>query len=575
MMQYIWFAALLGCSNDKTQEVEEESYKSQLSLFPPAGGLGTTVDVAIEANRTSFGLRDTTVDFGDGITVNSVEVDDGWHLRAQVSIDPNADLGARSVSITSENGSYTLEDSFSVVSESFLIDPPSAKMGELVEVGILGRNTIFEPGRTWPNFGDGIEVLDFTVLSDTLAEATISVAPDASPGWRNVTIDSGDGNYGVLYDGFKVDRVGLAASFDPEIAEQGKMVEFTIRAKGTDFLSSNPRIIFFDRFGENPDIVINDMTVLDAENLYGRMTLSNAAALGNRDVVIETISESVRVPDAFEVIGGGWDLSEVAISLDFSVQRVIDPSTCEVIERVNAYALFYVPLNPPCGGGGMGSPPPSPTPYDNNGVFEYPDGSGGGGDEDCPFPLTIPAGDFVWFESEANIVPLEKTYDSASGTVYYTNNNLVLSDYVPGQMYDLHTQGEEGGLGEYLLEGVQPTVPAYWDWISPDLCGLTHNRGTDFEFRWTPAMTYPDAIFGVFMDGLLEVNGKPGFAGTFPWDDGSHQFLSSEMSQLQAGPVDFRAFSYVEGPYFGLPDSVIQDNQSDSVFSLSTAFSLE
>ena len=253
MMQYIWFAALLGCSNDKTQEVEEESYKSQLSLFPPAGGLGTTVDVAIEANRTSFGLRDTTVDFGDGITVNSVEVDDGWHLRAQVSIDPNADLGARSVSITSENGSYTLEDSFSVVSESFLIDPPSAKMGELVEVGILGRNTIFEPGRTWPNFGDGIEVLDFTVLSDTLAEATISVAPDASPGWRNVTIDSGDGNYGVLYDGFKVDRVGLAASFDPEIAEQGKMVEFTIRAKGTDFLSSNPRIIFFDRFGENID----------------------------------------------------------------------------------------------------------------------------------------------------------------------------------------------------------------------------------------------------------------------------------------------------------------------------------
>ena len=52
-------------------------------------------------------------------------------------------------------------------------------------------------------------------------------------------------------------------------------------------------------------------------------------------------------------------------------------------------------------------------------------------------------------------------------------------------------------------------------------------------------MTYPDAIFGVFMDGLLEVNGKPGFAGTFPWDDGSHQFLSSEMSQLQAGPCRF------------------------------------
>ena len=88
-------------------------------------------------------------------------------------------------------------------------------------------------------------------------------------------------------------------------------------------------------------------------------------------------------------------------------------------------------------------------------------------------------------------------------------------------------------------------------------------------------MTYPDAIFGVFMDGLLEVNGNPGFAGTYPWDDGQHQFLSSEMSQLQAGPVDFRAYSYIEGPEFGLPDSVIQDNQSDSVFILSTQFALE
>jgi len=572
----VWLFASIGCSNDKIQDTQTEVGNKVLGLYPPAGGLGTSVEVEIEANRPTFSLRDTSVDFGEGITVDRVEVDDNLHVRTQITIAADAELGGRDVSILSDGASYSMEDSFSIVSESFIIDPPNGKMGELIEVGILGKNTVFEPGRTWPNFGNDIEVLDFTVLSDTLAEARISIAPDAAPGWRNVTVDSGDGNYSVLYDGFKIDRVSLAASFDPLEAEQGKQVEFTIRARGTDFLSSNPRIIFFDRFGENPDIVINDITVLDAENLYGRMTLSNAAALGNRDVVIETISESVRVPDAFEVIGGDWDLSQVAISLDFSVRRVIDPTTCELIERVNAYAMFYVPLNPPCGGGGgMGQPPPSPTPYDNNGVFEYPQGSGGGGEEDCPFPLTLPAGDFVWFESDANIVPLQKTFDGASGTIYYTNNNLTLNDYVAGQMYDLHTQGEEGGLGEYLLEGVQPTVPAHWDWLSPNLCGLSHDRSTDFEFRWTPAMTYPDAIFAVFMDGILEVNGNPGFAGTFPWDDGQHQFLSSEMSQLQAGPLDFRAYSYIEGPEFGLPDSVIQDNQSDSVFILSTMFSVE
>ena len=149
--------------------------------------------------------------------------------------------------------------------------------------------------------------------------------------------------------------------------------------RGTDFLSSTPEITFFDRFGDNPDILVEEITVLDAQNLYGRMTLSNAAALGKRDVQIESSDDSVRITDAFEVVGGNWDVSEVAISLDFFVSRTIDPISCELSESVVAQAIFFIPLNPPCGGGGSGSPPSGPQPYDNNGVFPDPDGGGGGG----------------------------------------------------------------------------------------------------------------------------------------------------------------------------------------------------
>ena len=102
-------------------------------MYPPAGGLGTSVEVAIEANRSSFSLRDTSVDFGQGIVVGTVEVDDGWHLRAQVTIEPDAELGLRTVTVQSEGASFELSNSFTVVSESFIIDPPNAKMGELVE----------------------------------------------------------------------------------------------------------------------------------------------------------------------------------------------------------------------------------------------------------------------------------------------------------------------------------------------------------------------------------------------------------------------------------------------------------
>ena len=563
-----------GCTNDKTSEEADEQSQRTVALYPPAGGQGTSMAVDFDATGSIFSFTGTEVDFGEGITVSSVTVNDGWGARAQVMIDPDAALGVRDVSVTTDGSSYSIPQSFEVVAESFIVDPTDGKMGEIIEVGLLGSNTNWVSGVTWPNFGEGIEVLEFTVFSETLAQALISIDANTSPGWRNITVDSGGTDYTVLYQGFKVDRVGLGAVFDPVTAEQGRTVEFTVRARGTDFTASTPRLSFYDRFGENPDIVVEDVTVLDAENLYGRMTLSNAAALGMRDVMIDMTDDSVRIPDAFEVLGGDWDLSEVAIDLDFYVFRELNPDSCEVFERVVARAIFFIPLDPPCGGGGMGSPPPGPSPYDNNGVFELPSGESGEAD-DCPFPTTLGAGDYVWFESDANIVTLEKVYDSSTGQIYYEGIDLTMDDYVAGYNYDLHTQGEEGGLGEYLLEGVQPTVPGNWYWLTPDLCRLTHNRADDFPFTWTPALTYPDAMFSVSIYGNIEATGNPGFAGTLPWDDGEHSFTAGEMSQLEAGPVSFQAYSFIEGPLFGLPESIFQENQSDSYIVYVTSFNLE
>ena len=48
---------------------------------------------------------------------------------------------------------YTLPQSFEVIAESFIIDPNVGKMGEEFWVGVLGANTAWESGRTWPNFG--------------------------------------------------------------------------------------------------------------------------------------------------------------------------------------------------------------------------------------------------------------------------------------------------------------------------------------------------------------------------------------------------------------------------------------
>ena len=86
---------------------------------------------------------------------------------------------------------------------------------------------------------------------------------------------------------------------------------------------------------------MDTVTILDAENMYGQMTLSNATALGSRDVLISTGDEGVYLTDAFEVIGGDWNLEEVAIDLSFYVSRSKDNDT-EISEAVQANCTFYI-----------------------------------------------------------------------------------------------------------------------------------------------------------------------------------------------------------------------------------------
>ncbi len=566
-------ALLWACQGDDEAGSDVGAGSISLDVHPPTGGLGTTLTVSIAATQSAFDFESTSVDFGEGIQVLEVAVQDAWNIDAQIEIDRDAELGTRDVLVDSRGRSRTAEESFTVVEESFTISPDYGMLGASVEVEIVGANTSWEDGVTWPSFGDGIDILSFTVYTPTLAQATLSVAADTYAGMRDVLMESGP-DVVVLYDGFQVDRAGVAASFDPAEAEQGDTVVFTVEARGTNFVAGETELFFMRQGEESNDIQVDTLEVLDATNLYGTMTLSNAAVTGFRDVLITTPEEGVMIPDAFEVIDGPWDLSEVAVSIAFYIVRGVDNSSCVVYEDVVAYVWFYIPLDPPCGSGSM-SMMDSPQPYDINGVFVYPPASKTA-EEDCPIPSSIPAGDYVWFESDVNTVTLDRVEDAGTGQIFYWGYDLTAADYAAGNWYDLHTQGEEGGLGEYLLEEVQPTVPADWELLSPALCqDYTHSRAEDFTYTWTPAQTYPDAFFLTGIPGTLESTGDGCYAGSIPWDDGEHTYTSSELSQLAAEPTSFWATSYIEGPTFGLPDSIYQGTETESYIYLSASLNLE
>jgi len=567
-----------ACDDESLIETAEETSQLTFSIDPPEGALGTSMRVTASASRSGFSLDDTQVDFGAGVTLESVTVVDGWTAFADIEIAADAETGRRDVTLAIDGTEHVLAKAFRVNASTFTVSPENARIGETVDVEIVGTNTEWLGGRTWVNFGDGIDILELTVLSGTLMEARIAVRSDAHPGSRDVFSEDGP-KVVTAYDAFTVDRVGLAATWDPPIAEQGTQVEYTVVGRDTNFTEDITDITFLTADGrEVLDIVVDNTNVIDAQNMWGNITLSNAATLGWRDVLIETGDEGVLIPNAFEVVGGDLALGDVAIGLAFYVSRSIDNDTGGLNEGVVAYAQFVIPLDPPCG---SGSPPgDGPMPYDLNGVFEVPESEES--NDDCPTAQTVSAGDVVWLESDANTVTLTKQIDSSTGSIYYYGENLTMADYVPDQWYDLHLQGDPDGLPEELLEDVQPTVPADWYLTSPDLWGnYTHNRAEDFHYTWdqpdgTPgANTYPDAIFSTSLSGTLVSNGKSGFAGSIPWDDGVHNYTGAELSQLEATPSTFTAYSYIEGPEFGLKDSKYQTNQAYSYIYLSASLILE
>ena len=85
----------------------------KLTLVTPATAKqGVTVDVTLKGS----GLTDVTiVKFGEGITVNSFDVESDSQIVANITIAGAAAVGPRNVSVSTEAGTSTLTEGFAVV----------------------------------------------------------------------------------------------------------------------------------------------------------------------------------------------------------------------------------------------------------------------------------------------------------------------------------------------------------------------------------------------------------------------------------------------------------------------------
>jgi hypothetical protein len=96
-------------SSDENQSQTDQP--TVTAVAPTSGAQGETLDVTITG---TYFTGATLVSFGSEITVNSYDVDSDTQITAHVSIAADAATGVRDVSVTTEAGTGTLSDGFTV-----------------------------------------------------------------------------------------------------------------------------------------------------------------------------------------------------------------------------------------------------------------------------------------------------------------------------------------------------------------------------------------------------------------------------------------------------------------------------
>ena len=562
----------LGCTTE--EEAPQEVNEPVVRLSPPAGGLGMTVEVELRGTNTEWDVGAPELLMGDGIAVSEARVEGRTLAYFDATIDMMASLGRRDVTVFSGDHELLIEDGFMVQTGGISIEPSRARLGESIDVTVTGYNTTFQDGYTQASFGEGIWVDAVEVLDEASAIARISIDPDAAPGDRDVTLFNGSTAW-TLFDGFLVDRSAVTVAFDPAEAYQGDEVDFTIRGTNTAFVEGETFLDMGD------DIIVDFLTVIGPTDAFGRMTLSNAAAVGLRDVDVETSGELLIVHDGFEVLPTAPDVTNALVSYSLSVSRSVDNNTCGIGEGYSTYILFYEPLDQPCGE----SPPPTMVfPYDIN--YNYPVWSGD--DSDCPFPNTFDAGEHVYLDSTDGTHSLvyDREVDPFSGTTaYYLDHSMTLADYHFDRHYTMRADGADDPDQVPAFDtavdetpGADPggvilhTIPMDYDLLAPTLCNnYTHDPGEDLVIQWTMAMTYDVAGLSIVLQTQSAENPDEAYYNiVLPWDDGEWTWEPEALQYLPEGNGYLVFGDSAAQPTWQLPFSDIGPSSAPGSSGIST-----
>ncbi len=279
------------------------------ALSPSSGGQGHQYNVFITGSQTHFQQNVTTASFGGGIQVTGVTVTGLLGATVSINIPTSTPLGAYNVVLTTGGEVATILGGFTVSGGSpqiSQVSPPTGTQGLTnYNVTLTGQFTNWVNGTSTATFGSGITVNSLTVSNSTSAVASISISNTATIGSRNVSVTTG-GEVASITGGFSV-LAGVPAllSASPGTAQAGTSANVVITGTFTNFQQGFSTVSF------GSGITVNLVTVSSATQLTANISVASNAAVGGRDITVNTISQNVQLNGAFSVTAGTPAITQI------------------------------------------------------------------------------------------------------------------------------------------------------------------------------------------------------------------------------------------------------------------------
>ena len=254
----------------------------------------TNFTLAITGTNTNFAAGQSTVSVsGTGVTATAPVVTNNTLLATNISVAADAPLGARTLTV--QTGQQVLTATITVTPPGLTISPTSGNQGQTVTLNLTRSEPLWVQGTTVALVsGTGVTTGPVTVLSPTSATVTLTISPNATPGERTFTTQTGATSATTVFTVLEV--TPLITGVTPANGAIGTSLDVVINTLNTTFSAAAPPVVSFGQ-----GVIVNSVTVNSPTQITARVTVEPNAVAGPRNVTVQAGALTLSSAAAFTV----------------------------------------------------------------------------------------------------------------------------------------------------------------------------------------------------------------------------------------------------------------------------------